>query len=255
MNPPLFRFKNASLGYPGHVVVEDISLELTAGDFIGIVGPNGAGKSTLVKTMLGLLPLRGGNLEWPAGRPFIGYVPQREMIDPIWPMRVRDMLQVTLSALAPPSWRRPPEHGRVAEVMRATEIEILADQTLDTLSGGEMQRLLLARALVVEPQILLLDEPTAAMDLFATERFMDLIAQLHRDTGITAIVVTHDLQSLAGRAHTVGILADGALHHGPTPNMLTPERLTQVYGHPVEVHRKGDKLFIAMQSVLEEEPA
>lgn len=243
----LFHCKSASLGYPGHEILRDISFDLNEGDFIGIAGPNGAGKSTLVKTMLGLLPLRAGQMEWPAGRPLVGYVPQREQIDPIWPMRVRDMLQVTLSALDPPHWRSRGEHDRIAEVMRSTDIKSLADQPLHTLSGGEIQRLLLARALVVQPQLLLLDEPTAAMDLFATEHFMDLIAHLHRETGVTVILVTHDLQSLVGRASRVGILAHGTLHHGTTSQMLTPERLSDVYEHPVEVHRKGNRLFIAIQ--------
>lgn len=245
----LFHFDQADLGYPSHRVLRELSFGVNERDFIGIVGPNGAGKSTLVKTMLGLLPLCAGRMEWPGGRPTIGYVPQREQIDSIWPMRVRDMLQFTLTALEPPHWRRRGEHERVAEVMQIAEIDALADQTLDTLSGGEMQRLLLARALVVEPQVLLLDEPTAAMDLFATERFMNLIARLHRDQHVTIMLVTHDLQSLAGRATTVGILSHGTLHHGPTSEMLSADRLSEVYGHPVEVHRQHDQLFIAMQGL------
>lgn len=248
----LFHFEKASLGYPRNEVLTDISFRLDTGDFIGIVGPNGAGKTTLVKTMLGLLPLRSGTMKWSSERAFIGYVPQREQIDPIWPMRVRDMLQLTLSALQPPHWFRRREHQRVTEVMQATEIMPLANQTLDTLSGGEMQRLLLARALVVDPRVLLLDEPTAAMDLFATERFMDLIARLHRETGVTVILVTHDLQALAGRASTVGILSQGTMHYGQTSQMLSAERLSQVYGHPVEVHRKGDRLFIAIEGDADE---
>lgn len=246
---PLFHFDQADLGYPSHLVLRDLSFGVNERDFIGIVGPNGAGKSTLVKTMLGLLPLCAGRMEWPGGRPIIGYVPQREQIDPIWPMRVRDMLQFTLTALEPPHWRRRGEHARVAEVMHTTEIDMLADQTLDTLSGGEMQRLLLARALIVEPQVLLLDEPTAAMDLFATERFMSVISRLHSERDVTIILVTHDLQSLAGRASTVGILSHGTLHHGPTSRMLSAERLSDVYGHPVHVHRQEDQLFIAMQGL------
>ncbi len=247
MSNALFQFSSARLGYPGHVTLADLTLSVCTGDFIGIVGPNGSGKSTLVKTMLGLLPLRGGQMSWPAGRPVIGYVPQRERIDPIWPMRVRDLLQLTLSALEPPRLRPHREDARVQQVMQATGIQAIADQHLDTLSGGEMQRLLLARALVVQPRVLFLDEPTAAMDLFASERFMEMIAQLHRDSGITVILVTHDLQALAGRAGTVGILAAGDLHHGPTSEMLTAARLSQVYGHPIDIHPVGDRLFIQPQ--------
>lgn len=106
MSDTLFEFQGATLGYRGNLLLRDLSLSLATGDFLGIVGPNGAGKSTLVKTMLGLLPLRDGRMAWLPGRPRIGYVPQRDQIDAIWPMRVRDTLALTLSALwpyAPPS--------------------------------------------------------------------------------------------------------------------------------------------------------
>ncbi len=243
----LFQFEKACLGYPGNEVLQDISFHLDAGNFIGIVGPNGVGKSTLVKTMLGLLPLRSGRMTWHQEHARIGYVPQREQIDAIWPMRVRDILQLTLCALHRPHWYKRGEYAQVSEVMEATEITALADQTLDTLSGGEMQRLLLARALVVEPSVLLLDEPTAAMDLFASERFMQLITKLHRERNVTIVMATHDLQALVGRAGTVGILANGMLHYGPTVDMLSAERLTNVYGHPVGVHSKDGKLFISIE--------
>ncbi|MCC5844829.1 MAG: metal ABC transporter ATP-binding protein [Verrucomicrobia bacterium] len=254
MSSSLFEFQNADLGYRGNLLLRDLSLSLAAGDFLGIVGPNGAGKSTLVKTMLGLLPLRGGRMGWRPERPLIGYVPQREQIDAIWPLRVCDTLRLTLSAMDRPRLRRKDHLEDIDRVMRATGIEALAHQTLSTLSGGEMQRLLLARALVVRPRVLFLDEPTAAMDLFSTERFMDLIAGLHRDEGLTVILVTHDLQSLAGRADTLGILSDGVLHHGPADEMLTSERLTRVYGCDVRVERQNGTCFIKAHAAGKDAP-
>ncbi len=240
MSETLFEFQHATLGYRGNLLLRDLSLSLAAGDFLGIVGPNGAGKSTLVKTMLGLLALREGRMGWLPHRPRIGYVPQREQIDAIWPMRVCDTLRLTLAALDRPGLRAKDHSAEISRVMTATGIESLAEHTLNTLSGGEMQRLLLARALIVRPTVLFLDEPTAAMDLFSTGRFLDLIAGLHRDEGLTVILVTHDLQSLAGRADRLGILSNGALHYGSAEDMLTTQRLSEVYGCSVQVeHREG----------------
>lgn len=254
MSEALFEFQHATLGYRGNLLLRNLSLSLAAGDFLGIVGPNGAGKSTLVKTMLGLLPLRDGRMGWLPHRPRIGYVPQREQIDAIWPMRVCDTLRLTLSALDRPGLRARDHRQEVGRVMAATGIAALANQTLNTLSGGEMQRLLLARALIVRPSVLFLDEPTAAMDLFSTGRFLDLIAGLHRAEGLTVILVTHDLQSLAGRADRIGILADGALHYGPAEEMLTSRRLSEVYGCDVRVETLDGRCHIHADTSSREPP-
>ncbi|MCC5848167.1 MAG: metal ABC transporter ATP-binding protein [Verrucomicrobia bacterium] len=244
MSMPLLTLEHVTLGYPGKALLKNLDFAVSRGEFFGIVGPNGAGKSTLLKTLLGLLPPLAGHLHWPEGRPVIGYVPQRERVDPIWPMRVRDVLHHTLCALGRPHFRRKREHASVAEVMAATGIEALANQTLDTLSGGEMQRLLLARALVVDPAVLVLDEPTAAMDLVATETFMNMISRLHRERGISILLVTHDLQSLSGRADRLGILQSGQLHQGSPEDLLTSESLGRIYGQKIQVDTLRGRSFI-----------
>lgn len=233
-------------------MLEGLDLQLSCGGFLAIVGPNGAGKSTLLKTMLGLLPLRAGAMCWPGGRPRIGYVPQKEQIDPVWPLRVRDLLHHTHGAMGRLRFLSRREDVRVGEVMETTGIGHLADQVLSTLSGGEMQRLLLARALVVNPGVLFLDEPTAAMDLLAAERFMNMISRLHQEHELPVVMVTHDLPATAGRAETLGILSHGKLHHGPVAEMLTAARLREVYDHPICVRRHEGRIHIHPE-VLETE--
>ncbi len=247
----MLTFAKVTLGYNGRHVLEDINLVVNKGDFIGLVGPNGAGKSTLMKAMLGLVKPRAGSISWRPDIPKIGYVPQSEHIDPIWPMRVRDVLHLTLCSLERPHFFHKKEHSRVRQVMEMIAIESLANRTLDTLSGGELQRVLLARALIIEPDVLFLDEPTAAMDLVATRKFLSMISDLHRDHGITVVIVTHDLQSLAHRAEYLGIIANGKLYFDQTDTMLTSGNLTEIYGQPMTVRKVDGRALIWADEITE----
>ncbi len=230
-------YKDVNLGYGRHEILRDVNLVVEKGDFFGLVGPNGSGKSTLIKSMLGLVKPRSGLIRWLPSVPRRGYVPQRERVDPIWPMRVRDLLRATIHALGNGFFCNKSEHIRAERAMEMIEISHLANQTLDTLSGGEMQRVLLARALVVEPEVLLLDEPTAAMDLVASQKFLSLITHLHEVHQMTVIIVTHDLPSLVDRAHRLGIIQHGELHSGNSKDLLTSENLSRIYREPLRVSK------------------
>ncbi len=240
----MLTYQGVDLGYGRQVVLRDVNLSVERGDFLGLVGPNGSGKSTLVKSMLGLVRPMRGEIHWEGGVPKRGYVPQREQVDPIWPMRVRDLLEMTihsLQTLQPLHRKQCPE---VREIMELIEIDHLADKTLATLSGGEMQRVLLARALVVEPEVVVLDEPTSAMDLVASERFLSLINRMHEQKQTTVILVTHDLPSLVNRAHRLGIIQNGALHSGKTEEILTSENLSRIYEEPLTVRSVDGRTVI-----------
>ncbi len=245
----LLEYECVDLGYGRNVVLRDVNLQVEKGDFLGLVGPNGSGKSTLIKSMLDLIKPMAGTVRWAGGVPKRGYVPQREQVDPIWPMRVRDLLKMTLCSLRPihPFHRRIPP--QVEEIMGLIEIEHLADQTLNTLSGGEMQRVLLARALVVEPEVVLLDEPTSAMDLVAAERFLSLINRMHEQKKTTVVMVTHDLPALVNRAHRIGIIQNGTLHSGRTEDILTCESLSRIYQEPLTVCSVGGRSVICFGRV------
>lgn len=246
-------FEKAGFGYGSRNILMDINLEIKQGDFFGLVGPNGAGKTTLIKAMLGLIKPRHGTVRWMPSIPKRGYVPQKEQIDPIWPMRVRDLLKHTRNASEKGILQRH-EQRAVMEVMEQTGTMHLANQTLDTLSGGEMQRVLLARALVVDPEVLLLDEPTAAMDLVASLKFLTLITGLHHRRNITVIIVTHDLPSLVDRAHSLGIIQHGLLHSGPTSELMDSKTLSSIYRVPMNVKKvEGQTMIIPLQSPEEAE--
>jgi zinc/manganese transport system ATP-binding protein len=244
----LLVFEAVTLGYNGRVVLNNVNLTVKQGQFFGLVGPNGSGKSTLMKSMLGLVRPRSGTITWTSGMPKIGYVPQSELIDPIWPMRVRDLLHLTLCSLEPANFRHKKEDIQVGAVMEWIGIEHLANQTLDTLSGGEMQRVLLARALIIEPEVLFLDEPTAAMDLVSSQKFLILISNLHVQKGMSVIIVTHDLQSLVGRAKSIGIIESGGLYYDTAEKLLTSETLSKIYKQPMLVKTVDDYTLIYPQN-------
>ncbi len=246
----LLQFEGVDLGYGRDVVLRGVNMRVGRGDFFGLVGPNGSGKSTLLKAMLGLVKSQAGEIRWHPRVPKRGYVPQREQIDPIWPMRVRDLLRLTLCSLRGGRLFGEREPAAVPATMEMIEIEHLANQTLDTLSGGEMQRVLLARALIVEPEVLLLDEPTAAMDLVASQKYLSVITRLHHECDVTVIIVTHDLPSLIGRAHRLGIIQHGHVHSGLAGEMLTSEKLSDIYKEPMMVKKLDGHTVIFRQAEI-----
>ncbi len=240
----IIEFNSVTLGYANKTVLEDVNLKVEPGELFGLVGPNGSGKTTLLKAMLGQLKPWSGSVNWKTTSSRWGYVPQREQVDPIWPVTVQKLLRMTVRSTQT-AWIFSKEKPEIVEqVIEMTGLKKFSNQTLETLSGGELQRVLLARALVVEPDILLLDEPTAAMDLVAAAHFLDLIVKLHEIWEITVVLVSHDLSALADRTDRIGILRCGNLYSGPTDSMLTSKNLSDVYGRSLKVEKTTDKTVI-----------
>ncbi|HLO79131.1 MAG TPA: zinc ABC transporter ATP-binding protein ZnuC [Magnetospirillum sp.] len=179
----LIAVEKVSLTRSGSQILSDVSLAVSPGRIVTIVGPNGAGKSTLVKVALGLLPPDGGHVRRAAGLT-IGYVPQSLAVEPTLPLSVRRFL-----AMAAPRSARA-EQGAVLERVGAGHV--LARQ-VSQLSGGELQRVMLARALLRRPQLLALDEPVGGVDMAGQAEIYDLIAALARDEGAGVLMVSHDL--------------------------------------------------------------
>jgi ABC-type Mn2+/Zn2+ transport system ATPase subunit len=243
----LIAFDHAALGYGRRAVLHDITLELREGDFLGIVGPNGAGKSTLIKCMLRLLqPLSGTMTLAPTGgRLRFGYVPQRDTVDAVFPLRVREI--AGMGRYGRVGLVRRPGRADWVAVDRALErvgIADLAGRGYGELSGGQRQRCLIARALAAEPDVLVLDEPTNGMDLSSEHALLELIRDLHDNSGLTVVMVTHLLSNVANYAHRIAIIADERLQVGPRDEMLTEERLTELYHTPVIVDRVGSHIAI-----------
>lgn len=188
----LIEAQNLGLRRSGKVVLRDISFSVSPGEILSVIGPNGAGKTSLLRAVLGLEPNSSGEVVRMLGLR-IGYVPQKLAIDPLLPLTVGRFL-----ALWPGATR-----SRVDEVLEITGAEALTARPLAGLSGGELQRVLLARALINQPQLLVLDEPAQGLDVHAEAALYDLIESLRCSTGCGVLLVSHDLHLVMAKTDRV----------------------------------------------------
>ena len=233
-----FRFES------GPLVLEDVNLEVSKGDFASVIGPNGGGKTTLVKLIVGLLSPTEGSLrilgQSPAkARPRIGYVPQHAMMDPRFPVRAEDV--VTMGRLGAgfrlgtyTAADREAAHNALATVGLSEH----GSRPFSDLSGGQRQRVLLARALVIEPELLLLDEPAANLDQKVEQDFFDLLKELNKH--LTIVLVSHDLGFVSGFVRTV-ICVHRQVDVHPTSE-LDGRRVSEIYGGDVRMVLHDHKL-------------
>ncbi len=235
----LIELERATLGYGRHAVLEEVTLAAASGDFLGIVGPNGSGKTTLLKTMLGTLRPLSGRVSV-AEQVAFGYVPQRQAVDETFPLTVREIILMgRFSRIGLCRAPRARDRAIAAECAAHVGITELLDRRYRTLSGGQKQRTLIARALAAEPSVLVLDEPTNGMDLPAEKAMMDLVRRLHDEDGLTVVMVSHLLNVVASYVKRLAIVGAGRVDVGDVEAMLTGERLSALYGTPVQVHQVG----------------
>ncbi len=232
------RFDRVDVRRRGAPILEDISFEVHAGEFVGLVGPNGAGKTTLLKTLLGLIPVHSGNVtvldQKPGGRngapPGVGYVPQRHSIPAHFPASVRDV--VSMGRLRGRLFykRLSQEDQAIIEGnLEVVGIADLADRAAGELSGGQQRRVMLAQALCASSELLVLDEPTIGLDLPAEHEFYALLRTLQRDLGLTAVVVSHDLVALAGECDEL-ICINRRMHiHGNPEDVIHSHAIQEAY--------------------------
>lgn len=210
-------------------VIRGLSFTVNEGDCLAIIGPNGAGKTVLLKALLKLVP-HEGEIRWKEGTR-IGYVPQKIAADRQLPLSGRDMLNAKARLLKLP-------RTEVAEVVAEVG---LSDQFLDTnigvLSGGQFQKVLIAFALLGQPNVLLFDEPTASLDELTEERIYELLHSLQKNRAMTILLVSHDLSIVYRNANFVLCLNKGSVCMGPPKEVLTPETLQQLYGAAPQYYR------------------
>lgn len=193
----IIKISNLSFAYPGMpLILKDVNLSVNRGDYLAIIGPNGSAKTTLLKLILGILKPQSGTIElfgqniaqfkdWPK----LGYVPQRtSFFNPHFPATVQEMVGLNLAIRGTGSHKKE----KIRQTLQLVGLVEKAEHQIGQLSGGQLQRALIARSLINNPQVLLLDEPTANLDQSALGKFLDLLQTLNQEMGIGIMIVTHD---------------------------------------------------------------
>jgi len=238
---PIVELKHASAGYESSLALEDVSLSLPAGQFVGVLGPSGSGKTTLLRVLLGAVPLRSGEVLIDGrsmsgrGRVPAGYVPQLQTVDWNFPVTVEEVVlmgRAMNSGYLP--WARQEDRERMFQILRRLGIERFAKRHIRALSGGQQQRVFLARALMRDSKLLLLDEPTTGVDIATRDDVLHLLGELNQD-GVTIIITTHELNAVAAHLPYVICLTRRLIADGPPEPASTPEILGRTYNAEMNV--------------------
>ncbi len=224
---PAVSVRNLSVSFDRQKVVSDVSFEVPQGDILALLGPNGSGKTTLLRAMLGLIPYTGEvrifGKHLHAVRELIAYVPQRFDFDRNFPITVREFMDLARHRHSPP--------GRVAvrlqDVGLAPEIQ---SARLGSLSGGQLQRVLIAQALINNPLVLFLDEPAANIDITGEATLTGLLEQLRDKTDVTIVMVSHDIAMVSGLVDKVLCLNGQMMCFGPPETALTEKSIKEIFG-------------------------
>ncbi|MBI4849593.1 MAG: metal ABC transporter ATP-binding protein [Nitrospirae bacterium] len=217
-------------------LIENITFNVEEGRIVALIGPNGAGKTTLIKAVLGLIPYSPGTVSF-FGQPFrnvnshfkVGYVPQRLEFDRTFPLTVSELIGFTVPPVYSFSFfKRDKKH--INELLEIVGAQDLMDRSIGGLSGGELQRVMIAKAIVNEPKILFLDEPASGVDIEGQERFYDLVKRLNKEKGLTVILISHDLNIVYRFADNVLCINRRLICSGSPANTLTDDVIKNVYG-------------------------
>jgi zinc/manganese transport system ATP-binding protein len=244
----------------GRVVLAGVDIVITENEFIGVFGPNGAGKTTLLQAILGLLRPHAGRIRVlgarpERGNPAIGYMPQRRASIAELRLRGRDFVA---SALDGHRWGLPliddAGSAEIARVLDIVEAASLADRPIADLSGGELQRLLLAQALLGKPRLLLLDEPLISLDPHFQQAAVALVRRIQQSLGITVLFTAHELNPLLEAMDRVLYLGHGEAALGTVAEVMTGAVLSRLYDTPIEVARINGRIFVmSAHGVVESE--
>ena len=244
---PALQARDVSVSYHRIEVLRQITLDLHSGEWLGLIGPNGSGKSTLLRAAVGLVPSAGRFLVaggHPPRSTDLSLMPQA----PELPPGMTAVEYVLLGRTAHLGWlgSESPADRRIAvTVLRRLGMAAYAERPVLNLSGGEAQRVVIARALAQQAPVLLLDEPTSALDLGHQVEVLELVDELRHEEGLTVVAAMHDLGIAARYADRLALLHHGDLMaHGTPAEVLDPDLLSQVYGHPLRVHTIDGHLVV-----------
>ena len=249
----ILQTENVTIKYGNHVAVENISVNVEEGDLLGIVGPNGAGKSTLFRAILGLQPYHGTirlfGYDFDRYKPLIplvGYVQQKIQFEQHFPATVSDVVAMgIMSEKKTVKWEKlikergyhwnriygnmSRKEDKIIEALKITGLEHLKDRIIGELSGGEQQRMFIAKALVKDPLLLILDEPVTSVDVESQTRFYNVIKKINEDNKITVIWSSHDLDALKKYANRVACMNRNLFFHGDKDEFFADEKNVRTY--------------------------
>jgi ABC-type Mn2+/Zn2+ transport system ATPase subunit len=234
---PAVEIRGLNVFLGGRHVLQDINLTLAAGQLVALIGPNGAGKTTLVRSMLGLIPVRSGTVRLlgeanlRAALPRVGYVPQRLALDVGLAMSVREFLALRRPSTRNWFWRRHADlDATLPPIVEELGVRRLLDKSVSALSGGQLQRVLIAFGLLDNPELLFLDEPTEGVDGPGERTFYEIISDVHRGHGLSVILVSHDLSMVHRHASWVVALNAKVCCEGSPDQIIREDALQAAYG-------------------------
>lgn len=234
---PAIEVRNVSVAYGRTVAIDDVSFEIPQGTVTAIIGPNGSGKTTLLKAILGLVPLQYGEIRLFGKhlhmmREAVGYVPQKFDFDRDFPLTVREFLELALHKHSPES--------RIEEKILAVGLTPPAlDKNLGSLSGGQLQRVLIAQATLNNPSILFLDEPATGIDIVGEAVFYDIIRKLNEETDTTVLLVSHDISVVSAVVDNVVCVNHRLMCSGPPATALSDKTLAELFGKKASLYEHG----------------
>jgi len=245
--PERLDVQNACIAYGDRIVLNDLTFAVPHGARVAVVGPNGAGKSTLFRALVGLLPLRSGHifvhgLPLGAHKDCVAYVPQREEVDWTFPVTVKDV--VMMGRYDHQGWIRgasKQDREVVARSLAQMGISAMAHRSIGELSGGEQQRVFLARALAQEPHILLMDEPFTGVDLPTQESTLELLDNL-RAEDVTAMIATHDLGVAIQKFDLILLINRRLIAFGPPAEVMKRDLVAQAFGEHLTILPDGSAI-------------
>lgn len=228
----LIKFEHVSCGYNGSPVIDDVHIDVSDGEFVGVVGPSGSGKTTLLRAVIGMVqPMHGSVTRSPSLR--LGYVPQVETVDWNFPVTVGEVVLMTRTNRYWPR-AKSSELREVDELLERLGLGGLAKRHIRELSGGQQQRVFLARALLQRPDLLVLDEPTSGVDVRTRHEILHVLTDLNEE-GIGIVLTTHDLNGLAAHLPRLVCFNRTVIADGAPLEVLRPQVLERTYGAPMEV--------------------
>ena len=257
----LLRVEDIDVAIDGREILHDVNFRIDHGEFTGLIGANGSGKTTLFRVILGLQTPARGRVSI-HGEPLqrsnrsVGYVPQKVLFDPDMPIRARDLVALGIDGNRYGLLRRSrADHLAVEEMLEAVDAQEFADRKVGGLSGGEQQRVLVAHALVSQPELLLLDEPLANLDPGSAQEIIALLHKVARQQHVAIFLSAHEMNPLLPVMDRVVYVANGRVASGTTDEVVRPDVLSALYGHHVDVLRVHGRVLVVAGLESDESPS